>query len=67
MPLTLLVTPGAPTQGVEDDDVAVASVVKAGVEVQGEVLAVMANIDWKAASWTRRPDEGEESLYLHFA
>lgn len=45
MSLALLLTPAASTQAVEDDDVAVASVVKTGVEVQGEVLTVVANIE----------------------
>lgn len=45
MSLVLLVPPGPPTQGVKDDGVDNTSVIKTGVEVQGEVVTVVPNVD----------------------
>lgn len=59
MSLALLVAPGAATQAVEDDDVAITSIVKTGVEVQGQVVTVVAQIDWEAASGMRRHQLGQ--------
>lgn len=44
----MLVAPGPPGQGVEDDGVLVAAVVEAGVEVQGQVVGVVADVDGEA-------------------
>lgn len=46
--LVLLVTPAPPGQRVEDNGVDVAAVLKAGVEVQGQVVGVVANVDGEA-------------------
>lgn len=59
MSLALLVPPAAAAQGVADDDVDVAAVLKAGVEVQGEVVTVVPNVDRKAASGTGSRWKGE--------
>lgn len=44
----LLIGPGPPGQRVEDDGVDVAAVIKAGVEVQGQVFRVVADVDGEA-------------------
>lgn len=44
----LLIAPGTPGQRVEDDGVDVAAVIEAGVEVQGQVVRVVADVDGEA-------------------
>lgn len=43
-----LVGPGPPGQRVEDDDVVNAALVEAGVEVQGQVVGVVTDVDGEA-------------------
>lgn len=52
----LLVSPRPPGQRVEDDGVVVVAVVKAGVEVQGQVVGVMTDVDGEAGRgrWLER-------------
>lgn len=47
----MLVAPASPGQGVEDEGVAVPAVVEAGVEVQRQVVGVVADVDGEAAFW----------------
>lgn len=44
----MLVSPGPPGQRVEDDGVVIAAVVEAGVEVQGQVVGVVTDVDGEA-------------------
>lgn len=54
--LAVLVSPGPPGQRVEDDGVDIIAVVKAGVEVQGQVVGVMADVDGESGRgrWLER-------------
>lgn len=44
----MLVPPAPPGQRVEDDGVVIAAVVEAGVEVQGQVVGVVTDVDGEA-------------------
>lgn len=46
--LAVLVPPAPPGQRVEDDGVVIAAVVEAGVEVQGQVVGVVTDVDGEA-------------------
>lgn len=48
--LTMLVSPAPPRHRVKDNGVDIITTVKTGVEVQGDVLMVMTNVDGKAAN-----------------
>lgn len=48
--LTLLVGPAPPRHRVKDNGVDITTIVETGVEVQGDVLMVVTNVDGKAAN-----------------
>lgn len=71
MLLTMLVGPAPPRHRVKDNGVDIITIVETGVEVQGDVLMVVTNVDGKAVNRgknteLRKKNQYKENVEQHF-